>query len=99
MTPKAPKTRISYCISHSNVGILCTTPAHPTLALTKPRLYAKYTVKKKKKELPSLSKYLSLSLSLSLSCSCYVCTNSLNAELFAPFSASYFIVMGHTQTQ
>lgn len=65
MTPEAPKTRISYCISHSNVAILCATPAHPTLALTKPRLFAKYTVKKKE-ELPSRSKSLSLCLVLAM---------------------------------
>jgi len=63
MTPEAPKTRISYCISHSNVGTLCTTPAHPTLAPSKPRLYAKYTVKKKKK---GTSFWFKIALSLSL---------------------------------
>ena len=36
---------------------------------------------------------------LSLPLSCYACTNSLNAELFSPLSASYFIVMGHTHTR
>jgi hypothetical protein len=92
MMPKTPKTSISYCIyQYSNIGILRPTPAHPTWA-HQTAIPCQIHCQKKYFLLVRNS-------SLSVPCSCYVSTNSLNAELFSPFSASCFIVMGHTHAQ
>jgi hypothetical protein len=88
MMPKTATTCLSNSISHSNMEILCTTTLYSHPSSSTPLFHAKHTVPKKENSLLT-QKYF-------YPCSCYACTNSLNAKLFSPFSASYFIVMGDT---